>query len=281
MLRVLLVSLLSLAGADTLTYHAQPGDAGPILSEFTYSVTFVGPPALINQLMASNAALSVQQLHATRKGHRKISAGDAGASHIDILIENAHVEGLAKDKPFEYDFDQPTPPADLAKDPIRQFAWGFGMAPRRYMLGPKGEFHLTDANGDGQAEQMAVLVDVPVRLSDRAVNAGDQWTSDWTGTPRKKDGATMKYHQSAKLEEMLPGGTRRARISFSTSGKLDVPPEKNTQGEQVTLESKGSVVLDLSTGLVTTADSAGTMTTEIKIGNLKIVHGISAKYQEQ
>jgi hypothetical protein len=272
----LVAGILLMAPQENLSYRAEGGDPAPIQQELTYALTLSGPQGLTTQLVSSNAALSVEQLRVTRKGRRVITtAGDGG--RVEVQIAGAHVEARTRDnKALKFDFDQPTAPPDLAQDPIRQFAWGFSMAGQKYLLGAKGEYRLDNNDQDGQAEPMAIMLNVPVRLPDHPVNVGDQWNSEWTGSPRKKDGATMRFRQTARLDEIV-GPSRRARISFATSGALSVPPEKNIQGEEMNLDAKGSILLDGQSGVVIASSSAGTMTTDIKKAGLQMVHTITSK----
>jgi len=273
---LLLVGVLVMAPPENLAYRAAGADPAPIQQEFTYALALSGPAGLTTQLVSSNAALSVEQLRVTRKGRRMISAaGDGG--RVEVQIAAAHVEARTRDKAaLKFDFVGPGAPADLAQDPIRQFAWGFSMAGQKYLLGARGEYRLDNNDQDGQAEPMAIMLNVPVRLPDHPVNVGDQWNSEWTGSPRKKDGATMRFRQTARLEEIV-GPSRRARISFTTSGALTVPPEKNTQGEEMNLDARGFILLDQQAGVVVASSSAGTMTTDIKKAGLQMVHTITSK----
>jgi len=265
-----------MAPPEILTYRADGTDPIPIQQEFTYALAISGPQGLTTQLLAANPALSVQQLRASRKGRRMIAAAPGG-SRVEVQIAGAHVEARTRDKTVRFDFDQSTVIADLAQDPIRQFAWGFSMGGQKYLLGKKGQYRLENNNDDGQAEPMAVILNVPVGLPDHEVHEGDEWTSEWTGLPRKKDGATVRFRQTARLADVAAGQTPRARITFTTSGTLNVPADKNIQGEEMTLAGKGSILLDLQSGLVVASDSSGTITTDIKKAGIQIVHTLTSK----
>jgi hypothetical protein len=273
-----LAGLILMAGAENLAYRATPA-SGPIQAEMTYSFAVTGPPTLTSQLLGGNPGLSIQQLRATRRGRRVISAAEDGRSRVEILVENAQVEGRTQDKPLQFHFDGGPAPADLAADPVRQFAWSLSVTPRRYTLGAKGDYRL-DAGHDAQTEATGVILDAPIRLSDGAVNVGDEWSSDWTGNGRrKKDDAVFHYHQTARVEEIGGGAAPRARISFSTSGALRDSSGKNLQGEDTRLESKGSILLDVRTGTVVGVDSSGTITTDVKGAGLKVVFTYTSKYE--
>jgi hypothetical protein len=265
-----------MAVAEQLVYRPTLASA-PIQAEIGYSFAASGPPMLTSELLASNAGLAIQQFRTTNQGRRTISAIDDGGSRIEIVFEHARVEGRTQDGPFQLEFDGGTGPG---ADPIRRFAWGVGVGPRRYTLGPNGEYRLDDGGQDPHAEAAGVILDAPVRLTDRTVTVGDEWTSDWTGVSRRKhDGAMFHYRQTARVEEIVAGATPRARISFSTSGSLHDPSGKELQAEKARLEGKGSILLDVQTGTVVGVDSTGTISTEIKTAGLKVVFGYTSKYE--
>jgi len=266
-----------MAGPENLRYHAKPGDSTPARGEFTYALHVNGFAIHVNQVRSSSPVSAIEQLRATRNGRRVMSAGEDGANHVEIIFDSAHVEGRTRDKAFQFDFDHASGPA-LGQDQLRQFSWALAAAPRRFALGPKGEYHPDNPNQDGHAEAIGVIVDLPIRLPDGPVHVGDQWSGEWTGTTRKKDGASFQYRQNAQLEEIIEGPSPRARISFSTSGLLQIVPEKNSQGEETTLDARGFVLLEVATGLVDAGESAGTISTDITSLGLKIVHEITATY---
>jgi hypothetical protein len=127
---------------------------------------------------------------------------------------------------------------------------------------------------------MGIIVDAPVRLADHAVTVGEEWTTQWSGSRQVKDGV-FRYSQTAKLVEMIDGPPAVARISFTTTGTLEIPAEKNIQLEETKLESKGTVSLDLTTGLVTSVVSSGAILTELKKLGLQIVRQMSVTYRPQ
>src|SRR5690348_7326848 len=96
-----LAGLMLMAGAENLAYRPTPASA-PVQTEMTYSFAVSGPQGLTRQLLGSNPALSIQQLHATRQGRLALSAGDHGSSHVEIVFDNAQVEGHTPDKPFQF-----------------------------------------------------------------------------------------------------------------------------------------------------------------------------------
>lgn len=263
--------------AENLSYHAKPGDHAPASGEFTYALHVIGLGVHVKRVRASSPASAIEQFQATRTGRRIMSPGKDGVNHVEVVFDSAHVEGRTRDTTFQFDFDEASG-AVPGEDDIRQFSWTLAAAPRRFALGPKGEYHVENGSPDNHADAIGVIVDLPVRLPDGPVNVGDQWTVEWTGISRQNDGATFRFRQNAQLEAITDGPSPRARITFSTSGTLQIAPEQNTQAEETTLAAKGFVLLEIGTGLIDVGESAGTITTDITSLGLQIVHEFSATY---
>ena len=128
---------------------------------------------------------------------------------------------------------------------------------------------------------MGVIVDAPVHLPDHPVKAGEQWTTDWKGVRVDiETHGVFQYREIAKLEEVEKTGPPRARISFTTTGQLEIPQDRNAQrGESTNIVARGTVAFDLQTGSVVSWESSGTITSEFKVG-FKVVREIQAKYEE-
>jgi hypothetical protein len=282
--RLALAAVFALVLApQSLVYKPTAAEPRPITSTFTYALKFTGADALVAQLQSSNPILSVSELRATRKG--KLTIDGEKDSHIQVTFESSHVEGLVAAKPFQLDF-APGAPAPAMQDlstpqKVAQLvSWGLTMGPRNFTLGPTGDYSLVDTQQDAQGEATGVIVDAPVRLPGHAITAGGEWTSDWIGKrPQKNNGAVFKFHQTAKLLDMSAGPSPRAHISFVTTGTLEVPPAKNPQGEVTSLDAKGTVTLDVASGVVVGIDAAGAITTELKQAGLKIERRLTSKLQ--
>jgi hypothetical protein len=279
MVRLLLMASFALmALPEALTYKAKIGDTIPVQAQFTFALTVAGPEKLTSQLRASNAVLQIQNLTATRKGRRLISAGEGNTHRVDLVFDSAHVELRTVDKPHVFDFDTSINPATLASDTLKQLSWGLGMAPRNYTLGPLGEYNTAPLN-DAQAEAMGVIIDPAVRLAPKPVNLGDQWTADWVGSRKQKQNdAFFRYSQTARLQEIVPGPSPRARISYTTTGRMEIPADKNPQQEETTLQAKGTILLDIATGTVVGIDAFGSISTNLKVPGLVLTRTMSAKY---
>jgi hypothetical protein len=285
MVRVMAFALVGLlALQETLTYRPAPGQPKPVTSEFTYNFDITGPAALVGQLINSNPVLSIKEIRATRTGKLSVTAGANNTSHVELTFEKAHVNGLNGDKPFEVDLDSTTSltPQDLtsAQQAPRILSFVLSMGKRDFLLGPQGEYSLVDTKQDAQDEATGTIVDAPVRLPAHAVSVGEQWTSEWIGNvAHKKNGGKFHYKQTARLAEIVPGPAPRARITFATTGALDIPAGKNPQNEETVLDAKGFILLDLQTGTVVASESAGTVTTDMKGASLKMVLRATAKFQ--
>jgi hypothetical protein len=283
MSRIAVVAVVALAIApQNLTYRPAQGQPKPVEGEYTYTFEISGPDALVKQIVASNPVLTVQEIRSTRSGQLKTSPGVGNTSHVELTYEKAHVTGVVSGKPFQYDFVRDTPPPSLdpAKEPARVISWGLTMGRRNYLVGPTGDYSLTDPTQDAQAEASAIIIDGAVRLPQRAVKVGDTWNSEWTGKGRQKaNGASFSYKQTARLEELSEGASPRARISFTTTAVMNVPADKNVQDESTTLDAKGTIVLDVTTGTVVASENAGSITTDLKKPGLKMVRRMSSKFK--
>src|SRR5438270_12978603 len=103
--RIVAAALLALAAAapQTLTYHPAPAPQ-TVTSAFTYALKITGGQALVSQVYASNPVLTVSEIRATRKGRLSSSAGANNETHVEILFDSSHVDGLVGGKPFQFDF---------------------------------------------------------------------------------------------------------------------------------------------------------------------------------
>ena len=287
MVRLMALALVGLVAAqETLTYKPAPGQPQSVKSVYTYEFDITGPAALVKQIVSSSPMLSIKQIRATRTGQLSVTAGANDTSHVELVFETAHVDGLNGDKPFQLDLDRaaaPTP-QDLAsvEEAPRVLSFVVAMGKRDYLLGPQGDYSLSDAKQDAQEEATGIIVDAPVRLPTSAVTVGQQWTNEWIGKAAdKKNGGKFHYKQTATLAEIVAGKTPRARITFATTGTLDIPSTNGPRTEQTTLDAKGFILLDLQTGTVVASDAAGAVTTEINISgtSLKMVRRTTAKFQ--
>ena len=285
MVRVIAFALVGLiAGSETLTYRPAPGPPKAVKSEYTYDFEMTGPATLVAQLVKANPMLSIKQIRATRTGQLSVTAGANNGSHVELIFDTAHVSGLNGDKPFQLDLDKGIDPMSMdlksPQEAPRVLAFVLAMGKRDFLLGPQGDYSLVDTKQDAQGEATGIIVDAPVRLPPNAVNVGQEWTSEWIGKAAdKKNGGKFRYKQTAKLAEIVAGPTPRARITFATTGTLDIPAGSNPQNEETILDATGFILLDIQTGTVVASESAGTVTSDIKGAAVKLVRRTTAKFQ--
>ncbi len=274
--------MLLMAGPETLSYRGKSGDSIPTQGVFTLTLDILGPDAVTGQLRSENTMLFIQRLHVHGEGSRVITSSEEKGNNVQILFDRARVEGTYDNELYQFDFERTSPPENLQKDQFLLFSWALSMGGRHYKLGPKGEYFTGDPNDDAHSEAVNLLIDAPVRLPNHGVKVGEEWANEWTGVRRQEDNdGAFHYRQTASLQEIVENGSRRAHISFETTGRLQIPPGKNTNGEETLLEAKGSIVLDLENGLVIATNSSGTVTSEFKASGVKIVWWIEAKYEEK
>lgn len=265
-----------MADPIVLEFKGTPGECAAS-GGFTTTLDVTGPPILTRQLTGANALLALQSYRVSGEGRRTIEAGDDGCVVL-TQYDRAHADGVFNNKPFEFDLT-PVRPEYVKEDKLTEIAWGLSMTGRKHVLGPKGEYRLAKRDADAHGEALALLIDAPVRLPEGGVNVGQEWTTEWTGEFTHKDtNARFGYRQTAVLQQVTDG---KAHITFVTSGKLNFTDKPSPQREDTVLESKGTLVLDLNTGLPAMVESAGTMTTDLKQSGVKLLRSTTAKFEFQ
>jgi MoaA/NifB/PqqE/SkfB family radical SAM enzyme len=259
-----------------LSYQSKPGDSSPIRMEFTLTPSISGPDALVHQLRSQNVFLAIQRVRVRGTGRRTVSASEDGGVKIDVVFDKAHLDGVAGDLPLEFEFENGTIPGDLESNPLKALCWGLSMGGRRYKLGPHGEYVLVKEDEDAQMEAMSRIIDAPIWLPKEAVGLGAEWTHEWTGLlkHRENDGR-MNYRQIADLRGS-EDGNGLVNIVSRTTARLDVPGQ-NGGGNEMAFESKTSIRLDSTRGLVLSADSLGTIRSAFPSAGFSIVWGLEAK----
>jgi len=278
MFRSLIVAgVMVMAAPEVIRYPAKPASSVRMTGGYTLSVDVTGPEAVITQLRTTNIILGMKTIRISGEGHRDTSVADAGTNSVQFRYDAVHVDGTLADKPFVFDFTPPNVP-DKSQDPIRNIAWALSMAGRSYRLGDKGQYsQVTTAADTASDEALGIIIDAPVRLSERAVSVDERWTNDWVGTAKRaKDGAWFRYQQTAKLDASAADASGRRRISFQTTGKLEAPAGIPL-GEDAILDAKGLIVLDPKLGVVSTSTS-GTITSNFPAAGVKLVRRVEAKY---
>ena len=269
-------------GAQPLMYRGRASDRTSVRGGFTMTIDVKGAEPLVSQIRQSNIVLGLQELRVEGEGERFVTGTDAGAIVMQTRMDRVQVTGIHASKPFEFKFDRHTPPGDIEQDQLRRIAWGLGLAGRRFKLGRHGEYAILDDEADAGGEAMGVIVDTPVRLLDRPVRVGETWTTEWSGDRKAPETeAVFRYRQTARFEDALEGGAV-ARISFTTTGTMDIDPERNAgRGEATTMEARGTLLLDLRTGQIVGLDTAGAITSSFAARGFSLVRGFKANYQRR
>jgi hypothetical protein len=272
---VIAIGLL-LQAPGILKYQMAPGDSTAMTGGYTLSIELDGPQVIVNQLRAGNPILDLRKIRIEGTGRRTVAAGEGASTRVQFKYDNAHVEGISGTQPFKFAFDAQKPVAKTAPS-LELIAWALSMDGRNYRLSDAGEYaSLSTAQDASSDEAQGMLIDAPVRLPNRALAPGEQWTSDWTGAAKRaKDGARFQYRQTAKLEPAAAKSGRR-RISFTTKGTLQIPGV-NQGGEESVLDATGFVVLDPKAGVVS-IESAGSVVSTFKSTAFKLIRRIEAKY---
>ena len=241
-----------------LSYGGKKGDKVELAGETTLKLKIDGTEAITNLIRSAMEFLSFNEIHIRGEGVRRVTApGAKGAGHR-VEYVSARVEGKYDDEPYLFDFERGSPPSDLTSNKLKQICWFLSMAGPEYRLGAKGEYTSNDPNKEAWGEALDLAVNAIVRLPDKPLSVGGEWSTEWKGTHKQKDNDGMfAFRQKAKLEKLEKGA---ARIAFELSGKLEIPEakrDKNAEIQDTKLDAKGTITLDLSTGLVTSQECAG------------------------
>jgi len=262
----LLIGLLFLQDpSHELGYRGKKGDKNPVTGDVVLKLKIDGTDALTNLVRSSMEFLSFSKIHVKGEGLRKVSGITEKGTGIKIEYAAARVEGVYDDEPFGYDFERKAPPEGLASDKLKQICWFLSMGGPDYRVGTRGEYASNDPNKDAWGEALELAVNALVRLPEKPVAAGGEWSAAWKGAYKQKDNdGRFAFSQKAKLEK-IEG--KRARITFGSTGILEIPEakrEKNAEVQETKYDSKGFIVLDLETGGVVTSDSTGSVRARYK-----------------
>jgi hypothetical protein len=251
--------------AHELTYRGQKGDKNSVTGDVVLKLKIDGTDALTNLVRSSMEFLSFSKIHIKGEGVRRVTRTAPKGTGIKIEYATARVEGVYDDEPFEYDFERKAPPEKLAEDKLKQICWFLSMGGPDYRIGTKGEFASNDPNKDAWGEAMEIAVNALVRLPEKPVAAGGEWSAAWKGAYKQKDNdGRFAFSQKAKLEKVEG---KRARIAFEATGTLEIPEarrEKNAEVQETKYDAKGFIVLDLESGGVVTSESTGSVRARYK-----------------
>jgi len=257
--------LLLQEDAVELKYGGKRGDKTSVSGEVTLKLKIDGTDALTNLVRSSMEFLSFSEIRIKGEGVRRVTGPAAKGTGLKVEYATARVEGTYDDKPFRYDFERAAPPGDLSTDKLKQICWFLSMGGPDYRVGPRGEYASNDPNKEAWGEALDLAVNAVVRLSDKPVSPGGEWSSEWKGAYKQKDNdGVFAFRQKAKLEKLERSV---ARISFETTGRLEIPEakrDKNAEVQESLFESKGTVALDVASGLAVSHDSTGAVRAKYK-----------------
>jgi hypothetical protein len=247
--------LLVQDGARELKYGGKKGDKTPLAGEVTLKLKIDGTEAITNLVRSSMEFLSFSEIRIKGEGVRRVLGPVGKGVGHRVEYSAARVAGTYDDEAFQFDFERGAPPADLATNKLKQICWYLSMAGPEYRLGPLGEYTSNDPNKEAWGEALDIAVNGLVRFSEKPVSPGGEWTAEWKGACKQKDNeGIFAFKQKAKLEKST------GRISFETTGKLEIPEakrDKNAEVQETTFEAKGTVDLNVETGLATSHDTTG------------------------
>ena len=258
-LALLAVLLVQEPPAD-LKYGGKRGDKVAVAGEVTLKLKLDGTDAITNLVRSSMEFLSFSEIRIRGEGVRRVTA-----TGLKVEYASARVEGTYDDEPYAFDFERGSPPPDLSSNKLKQICWFLSMGGPDYKVGPRGEYASNDPKKDAWGEALDLAVNALVRLPDKPVEAGGDWTLEWKGAYHQKDNdGVFAFRQKAKLEKLEKSV---ARIAFETTGKLEIPEakrDKNAEVQESLYEAKGTIALDRASGLVVSHDCAGAVRAKYK-----------------
>ncbi|HEU4338520.1 MAG TPA: hypothetical protein VFS19_00505, partial [Planctomycetota bacterium] len=220
---------------------------------------------ITNLVRSSMEFLSFYEIRIKGEGVRRVTGPSPKGVGHKVEYSAARVAGTYDDEAFQFDFERGAPPGDLTTSKLKQICWFLSMAGPDYRIGERGEYASSDANKEAWGEALDLVVNGLVRLSEKPVSQGGEWVSEWKGTCKQKDNdGIFAFKQKAKMEKLEKS---IARISFETTGKLEIPEgkrDKNAEVQETTFEAKGTVALDVDTGLSVSHDTTGAVRAKYK-----------------
>ena len=266
-MRLVLIAAILLVqdGARELKYGGKKGDKTAIAGEVTLKLKIDGTEALTNLVRSSMEFLSFSEIRIKGEGVRRVTGPSAKGMGHKVEYSAARVAGTYDDDPFQFDFERGAPPGDLSTSKLKQICWFLSMAGPDYRVGSRGEYASSDANKEAWGEALDLVINALIRLPEKPVAAGEEWTTEWKGTYKQKDNeGIFAYKQKAKVEKFEKSV---ARLTFESTGKLEIPEgkrDKNAEVQETTFEAKGALALDLETGLAVSHDTTGAVRAKYK-----------------
>ncbi len=288
---ILVVAALVQDDTVTLKYGGKKGDSMAVKGEMTLTLKLDGSEDFVNMVRSSMEFLQFEKIHIRGEGERKVVKSDKkGNVETHIEYASARVDGTFDDKPYEFDFERAAPPEGLDKDKLKQICWFLSMGGPQILVDPKGVYRSNDPNKDAWSEATDIMSSGIIRFSDKPVKQGEEWTAEWKSAYKQKDNdGRFAFKQKAKIEK-LDG--KRATITFELTGTLEIPEakrDKNAEKQETKLEAKGTIIMDVDTGLIRTVTSKGLLVAHYKgtdAGSgveheLKVEQGIESKVEEK
>jgi hypothetical protein len=251
----------------------------PISGAFTVSIDIQGAKAIVEAVRRSAPLFSIGEIEISGEGERAVRVSGEKA-HVSVRFRKAHVRGIYKGDSFEFDFQQDRRPAKLGSDPIELISWAYSMGGRRYTRGPSGEYVPGTQITDAQDEAMGIIIDAPVHLPSRPLQAGDKWTAEWKGARMQNDTkGVFNYRETANVQAIESGESPRAHIVFTTTGEMEIPADRNAgRGEATKVEVQGSVVVDLASRVVVASQTTGSINSDFRDAGFSITRNFQAKF---
>ena len=259
MTRLALIALvLFQADEPRVKYGVEKTGKDKVYAETKFGIKLEGNDQLVNYVRSLHPFLSIGKVVIRAEGSHQ---GLGGGKH-KVEYDEARIEAVYDDDPYELDYQKGVPPGDLAKDKTRQMFWYLAAAGRNFSLTSAGEYRSDDANQDHNGEAMDLVALGIVRMPDKAAKEGESYEKEWTGSRSEKGkDAKFKFKQKVLVERIeTKDGKKHVTLVGDLSGKLEGAKDPSAEESWTKCEGKTKTVLELETGRILSAEGQGKVT---------------------
>jgi hypothetical protein len=259
MTRLALVALVLLQADEVKPKYGVDRTAkDKVYAEMKLGIKLEGNDQMVNFVRSLHPFLSIEKLVVRAEGNHSV----LGGGKHKVEYDEARIEAVYDDDPYEIDFQRGLPPADLASDKTRQMFWYLAAAGRNFSLTSAGEYRSDDPNQDHNGEAMDLVALAIVRMPDRPVKEGETFEKEWVGARSEKGkDAKFRFKQKVKVEKVeTKDGKRQVTFTGDLSGKVEGAKDPSAEEAWTKCEGKTKTVLEVETGRILVAEGAGKVT---------------------
>ncbi len=229
-----------------------------VYAEMKLGIKLEGNDQMVNYVRSLHPFLSIEKLVVRAEGSHSV----LGGGKHKVEYDEARIEAVYDDDPYEMEFQRGLPPPELANDKTRQMFWYLAAAGRTFSLTGAGEYKSDDANQDHNGEAMDLVALAVVRMPDQAVKEGDTYEKEWLGSrSEKKKDAKFRFKQKVKVEK-IEAKDGKTQITFTSdlSGQVEGAKDPSAEEAWTKCEGKTKTILEAETGRILLAEGQGKVT---------------------